>query len=64
MRLSVDDRADSVRVDSDGANIEHTAERETIEVGIHEEPPPQVRRFVELDSTPGEASGSLLSALE
>lgn len=62
--FSLDDGTDSVRVDPDGATIELTADRETTEVGIDEEPPAQVRRFVELDSTPDEASGSMFSALE
>lgn len=31
----------------------------TVEVGIDETPPDPIRRFVELDSTPGAASGSL-----
>lgn len=62
--FEIDDGTDSIRVDPTGADIELSGEYETVEVGIDEHPPTAVRRFVELDSTPGEASGSLLSALE
>jgi hypothetical protein len=60
----IDDGADAVEVDADDADVELAGDRRTIEVGIDEEPPRPVRRFLELDSTPGEASGSLFSALE
>lgn len=62
--FELDDGTDSVRIDPAGADVELSGEYETVEVGIDEHPPEPVQRFVDLDSTPAAASGSLFSALE
>lgn len=62
--FGIDDGTDTIAVAPEGADVELTGDRRTIEVGIDEAPPDPVARFLDLDSTPGEASGSLFSALE
>jgi hypothetical protein len=46
------------------ATVELSGQRETIAVGVDETPPAPVQRFLDLQSTPGEATGALLQALD
>jgi hypothetical protein len=60
----VDDGTDRVLVRPSEATVDLSAPRETTRVGVDEEPPEAIRRFLELDSTPGDPSEALIKALD
>ena len=60
----VDDGTDRVLVRPGEATVELSGRRETVEVGVDESPPAPIRRFLDLDSTPGDPRGALLQALD
>lgn len=60
----VDDGTDRVLVRPGEATVELSGPRETVEVGVDETPPEPIRRFVDLDSTPGEPRGAFVRALD
>jgi len=60
----VDDGTDRVLVRPGEATVDLSRARETVEVGVDETPPEPVRRFLELDSTPGDPSEAFLEGLD
>lgn len=60
----MDDGTDRVLLRPGEATVELSRPRETIEVGVDETPPEPVRRFVDMDSTPGEPRGAFLQSLD
>jgi len=60
----VEDETGRVLVRPGEATVELSRPRETVEVGVDEEPPTPVRSFIDLDSTPGEPDEALIGALD
>jgi hypothetical protein len=60
----VDDGTDQVLVRPGEATVDLSARRETVHVGVEEEPPKPIRRFLSLDSTPGNPNEALIGALD
>ena len=60
----VGDGTDRVLVRPHEATVELSGTRETTEVGVDEPLPDPIRRFVDLDSTPGEPGGAFPPALD
>jgi hypothetical protein len=60
----VDDGTDQVLVRPGEATVDLSARRETVHVGVEEEPPNPIRRFLSLDSTPGNPNEALIGALD
>ena len=60
----VDDGTDRVLVRPSEATVDLSVRRETTRVGVDEEPPEPIRRFLSLDSTPGDPNEALIKALD
>jgi hypothetical protein len=60
----VDDGTDRVLVRPSEATVDLSVSRETTRVGVDEEPPESIRRFLDLDSTPGDPDEALIKALD
>lgn len=60
----VDDGTDRVLVRPSEATVDLAGSRETTHVGVDEEPPESIRRFLDLDSTPGDPNEALIKALD
>ena len=60
----VEDETGRVLVRPGEATVELSGQRETVEVGVDEEPPAPIESFIALDSTPGEPNEALIGALD
>lgn len=60
----LDDGTDRVLVRPSEATVDLSVSRETTRVGVDEEPPEPIRRFLDLDATPGDPDEALVKALD